>query len=219
MKTKNFTLIELLVVISIIAILAAMLLPALSQARKKAQNSHCISNLKQIATAWGLYLGEYDDTYPTERNTYDAATYYSTGQKTADPWGNYQVLLASQSSGQLDIFICPSFEPNKSKAYMFGNAYSMTERLWNQKVTKIRGDYVKLNPSDTGCNIDANAQWIQYNQAVRISARHSSFANVLYVEGHVAACSYEALNKTPKIMGWDSTSVGYWTSNGLVKLY
>ncbi|MBR7143685.1 MAG: prepilin-type N-terminal cleavage/methylation domain-containing protein, partial [Lentisphaeria bacterium] len=53
--SKRFTLIELLVVIAIIAILAAMLLPALSAARAQARTSSCLSNLKQISLAIGMY--------------------------------------------------------------------------------------------------------------------------------------------------------------------
>jgi prepilin-type N-terminal cleavage/methylation domain-containing protein len=55
----GFTLIELLVVIAIIAILAAMLLPALSKAKQQAQGAQCISNLKQLTTAWIMYAGDY----------------------------------------------------------------------------------------------------------------------------------------------------------------
>jgi len=60
MKTKAFTLIELLVVIAIIALLMAIIMPALSLAKKKAATTVCLSNTKNLALGWYMYMGEND---------------------------------------------------------------------------------------------------------------------------------------------------------------
>ncbi|MBQ0106006.1 MAG: prepilin-type N-terminal cleavage/methylation domain-containing protein, partial [Armatimonadetes bacterium] len=61
---KGFTLIELLVVIAIIAILAAILFPVFAQAREKARQTGCLSNMKNIGTAIMLYTDDNHETFP-----------------------------------------------------------------------------------------------------------------------------------------------------------
>lgn len=67
MKNRGFTLIELLVVIAIIAILAVILFPVFAQAREKARQTQCLSNLKQLGAAIAMYLSDYDETTPVNR--------------------------------------------------------------------------------------------------------------------------------------------------------
>jgi prepilin-type N-terminal cleavage/methylation domain-containing protein len=70
-SVRGFTLIELLVVVAIIAILAALLLPALTKGKYKAQGIYCMSNHRQLALAWQMYVHDNNDTYPyaSQQNT------------------------------------------------------------------------------------------------------------------------------------------------------
>jgi len=64
-KRKGFTLIELLVVIAIIALLMAILMPALSRVKKQAQAVACMSNVKQWGHCWYMYLDDFDGKFPS----------------------------------------------------------------------------------------------------------------------------------------------------------
>jgi prepilin-type N-terminal cleavage/methylation domain-containing protein len=102
-STRGFTLIELLVVISLIAVLIAMLLPALHKARAAAQRVTCLSNLKQFGIATSVYLVENQDTLP----------YYR-------PIGWYGTLLPYLNHN-MQVFVCPSQVRDKADDPIEGN--------------------------------------------------------------------------------------------------
>jgi len=103
---RGFTLIELLVVIAIIAILAAILFPVFAQAREKARQASCQSNLKQMAVAVLMYTQDYDETFPmvTGQNMSVASGSPFDGQTWVQ---NDIVFLIQPYVKNFQVFFCP----------------------------------------------------------------------------------------------------------------
>jgi prepilin-type N-terminal cleavage/methylation domain-containing protein len=104
-RRYGFTLIELLVVIAIIAVLAAILFPVFAQAREKARQTTCLSNLKQQGSAVMMYSQDYDETAPLFFA--DHRPYEKSNPPT---WGGvyYWYLLIMPYAKNIAIFRCPS---------------------------------------------------------------------------------------------------------------
>ncbi|MCE5199019.1 MAG: prepilin-type N-terminal cleavage/methylation domain-containing protein [Armatimonadota bacterium] len=103
MRKSGFTLIELLVVIAIIAILAAILFPVFIGAKAKAQQTQCLSNLKQLSTAFFTYAQNYDGKMPVEMSPMFNGTTAQL-QSKATFWNVMLMPYAKSKS----IFCCPS---------------------------------------------------------------------------------------------------------------
>jgi prepilin-type N-terminal cleavage/methylation domain-containing protein len=99
---RGFTLIELLVVISVIAVLIAILVPVLGRAREVGQRSVCLSNLKQLTTAWLLYADDHDGNLVSGRGF----PMSSDNKHFVDGWVNYEIFM--QTNSQSTFFDNPS---------------------------------------------------------------------------------------------------------------
>ncbi len=138
-RPEAFTLIELLVVIAIIAILASMLLPALTRARASSVSTACRSNLRQISIAWELYLADHEDHFPDRRDLKSSLPGgfkpWTTWPKS-DPragWAPPVVGLENATSG---VWQCPSvrairaFDVDQTRQSPSTNAAPVRYWMW-----------------------------------------------------------------------------------------
>ena len=133
MKSARFTLIELLVVIAIIAILASMLLPALAQARAKARQASCASNLKQLALGVQMYASENEEYIPGIGN-YDSRYDNSTSSVRAYtrqnlPYNFWMDLILPQV-GDREVFRCPSLAVDETNYRQGGYGWNGGVGYW-----------------------------------------------------------------------------------------
>ena len=118
-----FTLVELLVVIAIIAILAAILFPVFAQAREKARQATCQSNLKGLGLAFLQYASDYDNCFPAPITNFGAKTNPATGLRCIPPtWttGDPNAALGASFQDKGGIFPYVKQRGNGGTGNMYG---------------------------------------------------------------------------------------------------
>lgn len=173
---RAFTLIELLGVIAIIAILAAMLLPALGQVKVTAHRVHCMKNLKQLQFAWEMYASDQNDTVPINEwisgsNGFESANgSWVTGSA---PYDETEIPVQKGTlfaySRTAEVYRCPSDKATVkevSKKLPRTRSFSMNSFLGRENVEEMFKTVVRnrsaqiLKPADFTVLIDENNESI-----------------------------------------------------------
>jgi prepilin-type N-terminal cleavage/methylation domain-containing protein/prepilin-type processing-associated H-X9-DG protein len=213
---RGFTLIELLVVVAIIAILAAMLLPALRNAQESSRNSKCLSNLRQIILAVGMYQQDNDDRFPA----WYAYEYDGSGTLIAAPsWAGYLARIVPGMDSKFaprrdqNVFHCPTiaktlhvYNISTLTVWTWPTVYTANINLLGNGVPPLKLSQVR-KPSETVFCGDSRIEFLAtrvwepalvypaeldpdpvINPGTRgIGHAHNGSGNVVYVDAHAAS--------------------------------
>jgi prepilin-type N-terminal cleavage/methylation domain-containing protein/prepilin-type processing-associated H-X9-DG protein len=190
----GFTLIELLVVIAIIAILAAILFPVFAQAREKARQISCTSNLKQLSLGFMQYVQDNDETFPAINDSDKPSNQVSSGDIRYWPYAIYPYVKS------VGVYHCPDDSSGNAVSYLGNNFVEMkTLAQFDQPASTLvlvdGQDNNNNDPSRATTNTSTgnglNTDYSLWCQVYRLAdtdhstPRHTTRANIAYLDGHV----------------------------------
>lgn len=197
-SSRAFTLVELLVVITIIALLAAMLLPAMAKAKEKSRATQCISNLRQWGLAFRMYADDNDDCLP--RRGQGVQRLFQI--ERPDDWFNalppylglepFQQLVVTSNrpaAKTQSVFICPTAN-DPGETYFL--PYGMNMNLCPRNLPSPTRFSEVSQPSSVVALADAPGPYASTFPSARAYSpmpRHNSRVNLLFLDGQVQAFS------------------------------
>ena len=192
-EQTGFNLIELLVVIAVIAILSALLLPALGRAKEKSKAAQCLNNLRQWDLALSMYLHDNNDTIPRRGQGIQPLQEIDR----PEDWFNslppmiglpsYQTLATNGAipmPGDKSIYVCPTAHPTTNQyflSYAMNFYLSPTLRPMPHRLPDIPHPSALAFMADGGC---AYSSTVPSSLPYSVQPRHAQRANVTFLDGH-----------------------------------
>jgi prepilin-type N-terminal cleavage/methylation domain-containing protein/prepilin-type processing-associated H-X9-DG protein len=211
-KRRGFTLIELLVVIAIIAVLMAILMPALRRATEAGKRAACLSNLKQLMLAWSMYADSNEDKIVNGSANWSQATECNAVAPTAPPthfnlnelpWvGN--AVHQNYANGALLPEACQIAAIEKGALWPYLKAIGLYKCP-----TGYRGEMItysifdSMNGFGDGRNLASRARIVKVKTQIRTPGDRVVFVD----EGFMTPDSYAVYYDTPKDTWWDAPTV------------
>jgi len=222
----GFTLIELLVVIAIIAILMAILMPALNRGREQGKRAACMNNTKSLALAWNIYADDYDGKIVS------GCTSLGTQNRDGVCWVYWPGLNATVEAAIRDLrrgmlfpycpseklFKCPTGIRGEVVTYAIPDAMNgyyyipgaqqqiktLKTQIKNQSEQIIFLDEGRLSPSSWTIHYDQERWWDQ------ITARHGDGTNFSFADSHTEYWKW----KDPRTVDVAKAEYNYWQNTG-----